>query len=90
MQPFNRLHTDQHRTDTDKQPLRHAGQGFGFTMAEPVVVVGGSQGVVHGQQVEKRGNSIQCRVGQPGQQADRAAQPPGQRLAQHQDTGHRQ
>ncbi|MNH04698.1 hypothetical protein D3C79_640020 [compost metagenome] len=88
VQAFNRLHPDQYRTDPDEQRLRHTGQGLGLAMAETVVVVGRAQGVVHGEQVEERGNGIQCRVGQPGQQADRAAQPPGQRLAQDQDAGH--
>ncbi|MNH12897.1 hypothetical protein D3C79_724510 [compost metagenome] len=90
LQPFHRLYTDQHRTDRNEQRLGHAGHGFGLAVAVAVVVIGRAQGVVHGQQIEKGGHAIQRRIGQPGQQADRTAEPPGHRLGQDQDTGHRQ
>jgi len=84
------LYPDQYRTDPDEQRLGHARQRLCLTVAKAMVVIGRAQGVVHGKQVEERGDGVQRRVGQPGQQADRAAQPPGHSLAYHQYAGHRQ
>ena len=79
------LDADQNRTDADEQRLPQACEGLGLTVAVAVIVIRRAQGIVHGQQVEQRGGAVQQRIGQPRQQAHRAAHPPGNRLGQRQD-----
>ena len=88
-QPFDGLKGDQYCTHPDKQCLSHAGQRLGLAVTVAVIFIGGAQGVMHGQQIEKRGHAIEQRVGQPGEHADRATEPPGDGLGHDQQTRHR-
>ena len=67
--------------------LPQACQGLGLAVAITVVIIRRTQGVVHRQQVEQGGGAVQQRIGQPRQQAHRAAHPPGNRLGQGQAEG---
>ena len=87
---LHRLHTHQHGAGSDEQRLGQARQGFRLAVAEMVVLVCRLQGETHRQKVEEGGGAVQQRVGQAGQQADRAAQPPGHGLGQHQGEGDRE
>src|SRR5690606_18508074 len=89
-QPVDRLAAHQQRAGANEQRLAETGQGFGLPVTVAVVIISGSQRVLHGQQIEQRGGAIQQRVGQPRQQADRATLPPGQRLGRRQEQGGRQ
>ena len=81
------LDADQDRADTDKQRLPQACQGLGLAVAITVVIIRRAQGVVHRQQVEQGGGAVQQRIGQPRQQAHRAAHPPGNGFSQGQAEG---
>ena len=87
---FVGLKRDQHRTAANEQRLRHPRQRFRLAVAVTVIVIGRAQGIAHRQQVEERGHAVEHRVGQAGQQADRAAEPPGNRFSQCQNERSRQ
>lgn len=86
-QLLDRLDSHQHRAGTDEHGLGQAGQGLGLAVAVAVVVVGRAQRIVHRQQVEQRGGTVQQGVGEAGEQAHRTAQPPGDGLADDQGDG---
>ncbi|MNE63198.1 hypothetical protein D3C80_1585350 [compost metagenome] len=64
-----------------------AGQGFGLAVTVAMVVISRFQGVVHRKQVEQGGCAIHQRIGQAGEQADRAAHGPGDGLGYDEDNG---
>ena len=88
LEPFIGLERNQYRTAGDKQGLRHTRQRLCLAMPITMIVIGGAQGVMHRQQVQQRGHAVEQRVGQPGEHAHRAAEPPGDGLGHNQHTGH--
>ena len=76
--------TYQPGADTGRVPLTHEGE------EGAVIVIGRLQRVMHRQQVEEGGGAVEQRDGQTGEQADRAAQPPGNCLGHHQGDGDQQ
>ena len=58
-QTVDALHANQYSTRANEQCLPQAGEGFGFTVAVAVVVIGGAQRVMHGNQIEQRCGAVQ-------------------------------
>ena len=61
-QPFDRLQGEKHHRAGNEHRLAQPGQGFRLAVAKAVLAIGRLHGMMHGQQIDRRGAEIEQRI----------------------------